>query len=944
MESFPTTSKLVRGLQIFTNKIYLKIFFVTVLFNSILFLSTAAAQESGSVYGKVIDAKTNEELIGANIFLDGTTIGAATDIEGNYYIKNIPAGEYTLVASMIGYSKLTVTKLMIKPGDHKKLDISLTSEALQTEEVVVTAEALKNTETSVLKIQQNSASIVDGVSSELISKNSSSDGTDVLKRMSGITISEGKYAFVRGVGDRYNSTLLNGASLPSTDPEKKSFSYDIIPAGLIENVITAKTFTPDKPADFSGGLVQITTVDFPSSFMLNVSASTGYNSNTTLKNFDSYNGGKTDFLGIDDGTRSKPGTISDTRVVRGNYTDAQLLDIARSFKNNWQTTNFSAPANGGMKITIGDKYDLGENSLFGYIGSFDYSNSSTTSYRQKNFYDFSGARYLYNGTSYTNSVMMSGMLNLSTKFNGNNKISLKNLINQNSDNETTGYLGDYRYANQYKDITSLRFVSRTLQSHQLAGEHFFNLLNGITWNWDLSYSRSDRNEPDARRYVYARDIDNPNEALRLKIDPSITTRFYSELQDKDYGFTTNFQIKPFVDPLLPHFSFGVLYNKKERNFDARIFGFRNNVGGSIVVEDSVLQLSIDKIFQPENINPTFITINEITKPSDSYSSLQRVGAGYVMLDATILRSFRLVTGVRYEYSEQNMDSYTITDDQVAVRDIYRDWLPSINLTYLLNEDINVRFAYSKTLARPEFREIAPFQYFDFLANELVEGNPDLKRALINNYDLRFEVFPGAGELFALSLFYKRFINPIELILIASSSNEPIRSYANAISADNYGAEIEIRKSLSFINDYFNNFSVVSNLSLIHSKIKIDNSGSQSFQESNRPLQGQADYIINFGLYYDNFEAGLNTGIVYNRVGNRISKVGYADLGDIVEKPVDEIDLIVSKKLFDNFVIKASAMDILNQTKKFIQRTPIGDKIAESYNNGRTIKLSISYQL
>ena len=244
-------------------------------------------------------------------------------------------------------------------------------------------------------------------------------------------------------------------------------------------------------------------------------------------------------------------TINNTRVVRGNYTDPQLLDIASSFKNNWQITNFSAPANGGMKITVGDKYDLGENSLFGYIGSFNYSNGSVTSQRQKNFYDFSGARYLYTGTSYINSVMMSGMLNLSAKFNGNNKISLKNLINQNSDNETTGYLGDYRYADQYRDITSLRFVSRTLESHQFTGEHFFDLLNGLTWNWDLSYSRSIRNEPDARRYVYARAIENPDEALRLKMDPSITTRFYGDLKDHDYSLNTNFTIKPFVD-LLSH--------------------------------------------------------------------------------------------------------------------------------------------------------------------------------------------------------------------------------------------------------------------------------------------------------------------------------------------------------------------------------------------------------
>ena len=667
MDSFPTTSPRGRRLGRANKKYLMKIFYKAILLNLMLFLSSAIAQENATIFGKIVDSATNEELIGANILLEGTTIGAASDIEGNFNVRNVPAGKYTLIASMIGYSKLTVTQLEVKPGENKKINISLISEALETEEVVVTAEALKNTEISVLKIQKNSANIVDGVSSELIAKNNSSDGTDVLKRMTGVTISDGKYAYVRGVGDRYNNTLLNGASLPSTDPEKKSFSYDIIPAGMIENVITAKTFTPDKPGDFTGGLVQINTVEFPNHFTLTLNATSGFNSNSTFKSFDTYSGGKTDFLGVDDGTRDLPGTINDTRVVRGNYTNAELQNIGLSFKNNWDTKGTKAPINGNFKLTVGDKYDLG-NDLFGYIASLDYSNTTSISNRQKNFYDFAGARYLYSGVSNTNGVMLGGMLNLSYKFSGSNKISFKNVVNQNSDDETTIYKGEYRYADQYRDITSLRFVSRTLQSHQLVGEHFFDLMSGISWDWGASYSRSLRNEPDARRYVYSRGLDTPNDPLRFQLDQSLTTRFYSDLEDNDYNFTTNFGIKPFVNPLLPKFSFGVLYNKKDRAFDARVFGFRNNPGGNFAEKDSILQLSVDRIFQPENINPTFISVNEITKPSDSYSSFQKVAAGYLMFDSNILTSFRLVAGARFEYSEQNMDSYTITNEAVNVHD------------------------------------------------------------------------------------------------------------------------------------------------------------------------------------------------------------------------------------------------------------------------------------
>jgi outer membrane receptor protein involved in Fe transport len=909
-----------------------------------LFLSTNLfAQGNGSIFGKIVDSSTGEELIGANILLEGTTIGAASDIEGNYRISNLSPGNFSLIVSMIGYSKMTVTDVEIKHGENKKVDLSLRLEAIETEEVVITAEALKNTETSVLKIQKNSANIVDGVSSELISKNNSSDGTDILKRMTGVTISDGKYAYVRGVGDRYNNTLLNGASLPSTDPEKKSFSYDIIPAGMVENLITAKTFTPDKPGDFTGGLVQISTIEFPNKFMLNVSTSAGYNSNSTFNSFTTYSGGSRDFLGFDDGTRSMPDIIDQTRVVRGNYSNDELNEIGLSFKNNWNTNPITAPINGNIKLSVGDKVEFGED-LFGYIASFDYSNATSTVDRSKNFYDFEGARYLYDGISNTNSVLMSGLLNLSYRLGANNKISFKNLYNQNSDDETTIYKGEYRAADQYREITSLRFVSRNLQSHQLVGNHFFDLMNGLVWDWGASYSKSERNEPDARRYIYSRALDEINEPLYFQLDQSNVTRFYSELVDNDYNFITNFSIKPFVNPQLPKISFGTLYNKKDRVFDARIFGFRNNAGGVFVEEDSILQLSIENIFKPENINPTFISVTEITRPSDSYSAFQKIAAGYFMFDATLINSFRLVAGARYEYSEQFMDSYTITNEPVIVKDYYRDWLPGINLTYLLNEKINIRLAFSKTLARPEFREKAPFSYFDFLANELVQGNPDLKRALITNYDLRFELFPGAGELVALSVFYKHFENPIELILIASSSYEPIRSYQNANSADNIGVELELRKNLGFIGEMFNNFSFITNLSFIDSKIKIEEGNGNGFQENERPLQGQANYIINLGLYYDNFELGLNSAITYNRVGERISQVGFADLGDIVERPADLIDFNISKRIFEQFNVKLSVMDILNQDKNLIQRTLEGDKIAQSMNNGRTFKIGISYQL
>ncbi|MDP2363881.1 MAG: carboxypeptidase-like regulatory domain-containing protein, partial [Ignavibacteria bacterium] len=623
---------------------------ITILFTLFILQAEILSQQTGNISGKITDKSNNEELIGANVLIVGTNLGASSDIDGKFSIGSLSEGNYTIKISYISYNSVTVENVIVKDGNSTKVDVSLESTTTELQEVIVTAEALKNSETSVLKIQKNSANIVDGFSGDLIKKNNSSDGTDILKRMSGVTISEGKYAFVRGVGDRYNNTLLNGASLPSTDPEKKSFSYDIFPANLIESVITAKTFTPDKPADFSGGLVQISTIEFPNKFTSEVSLSTGFNTETSLKEFSSYSGGETDYLGIDDGTRNYPGLIGTDKVTRGNYSDPQLNDITSAFSNNWNLNSKKAPVNGGFKITAGDKFDLSAQDVFGYIGSFSYSNSFTTTEKQKNFYDFSGPRYLYNGMNYSSNVMWSGMINLSYKFGLFNKLSLKNLYNQNADDESIVYKGDYRYADQYREITSLRFVSRSLFSTQFIGEHQFDFVNGLNLDWTFSYSRSDRNEPDARRYVYSKSIEEPTDPLRFQLDQSLATRYYGDLVDNDYNGGINFNFKLSENPELPKFKVGALYNKKDRVFDARTFGFRNLPGGSFGVEDSILQLSVQDIFKSENINPTFIGINEITKASDSYNSNQKVAAGYMMFDATVLEQIRLVAGARFEYS------------------------------------------------------------------------------------------------------------------------------------------------------------------------------------------------------------------------------------------------------------------------------------------------------
>lgn len=914
---------------------------------TILFISGVSgvfAQGKGVLQGTIRDNTNNEALIGANVVLVGTSWGASTDLDGKYSIKNIPAGKYSVTISYISYKSVTVSNVLISEAKPFTLSLGLEPAFTEIEEVVVTAEAVKSTEASLLKIQKNSVNIVDGLSAEMIKKTNASDGTDVLKKMTGVTIADGKYAYIRGVSERYNNTLLNGASLPSTDPEKRSFSYDMFPASLIENMITSKSFTPDKPGDFSGGLVEITTIEFPESFIFDAGYSSSLNSITSFKNFKTYSGGKSDFLGFDDGSRGLPSVVPDSKI---NRSTPNLDGIAKSFSNNWQTEDSKAFNNNSFKLNLGNKYDLGEDLVFGYIASANYGQSfDTKDVITKASYGFDGPKYQYSGTNSVSSVNWSAMLNTSFKFGGNNKISFKNVYNVNADDEVASYQGNNYYSNQAKDITALRYISRDLFSSQLVGSHSYSVLNGLSWNWNLNIAKSNRNEPDMRRFVYYDFLEDPFGKMKLGMNNDYPTRFFGSLVDNNRGIGSSISIRLFMNPSLPNIKTGFNIDVKDREFEARSFAFLNNAG----IPDSILTAPIGTIFQEKYFNTNKnkgIAIQEDTKPSDSYSADQGVKAFYVMTEFEPLEKLKVTTGVRYEYSNQKMKTTDLLGNAININSTYKDYLPALSLTYLLTEEINLRFAASRTIARPEFRELAPFQYYDFLSSELVEGNPNLKRANVSNYDFRTEFFTGPGELIAVSLFYKKFINPIEQVFKSSSAAEPIRTFANASGASNVGVELEVRKNFGltfgdfadthFLSDIF----FVANGAIINSKV--DGIGT-GFQVSSRPLQGQAKYIVNTGLYYDNKEDGLSGSIAYNRIGEKIAKVGVSGLGDVIELPRNQIDLSFGKTLAGGIDFKIGVKDILAEDYVQTQKSPLGKKEAERYNRGRTITAGISYRL
>ncbi len=902
-----------------------------------ILLATCAAvfaQTTGQISGKVTDAKNGEALIGANVILVELSTGAAADMDGNYNIRNVPPGAYALRFTYVSYTTKVVNNVTVKLGEITKLDVILQEEVIQGKEVVVEATAIMSSESAVLQQQRKAATIGDAVAADQIRRTPDATTGDALRRVTGVAVVDNKFVYVRGTSERYSNTLVNGTQLSSTEPDKKAYAFDTLPSNLLENTVISKSFTPDLPGNFSGGLVQINTVEFPEEFSIRLSVSGAYNSISTSSSFQEYQGGKHDYWGIDDGTRALPATINGEKVISSNYSSSELQTIGRSFSNIWAPSGDKAPLNSSYMISIGDGTELFGN-RFGYIGAFSYRNTYERIELERNDFNADNTpQYEFVGEQNRFSTLWGGLLNLSYKLGDFHKVSFKNLYNRAGDDEVITFLGNNYDAGAEWQNTGLRFVSRATYSGQLIGEHAFPALHSLRWDWRASYSTSDRDEPDYRRTIYSREIGSsaPFFAnISFVPSPASGGRFYSNMSDKIGGLASDFTVQ-FGNA---KFKTGGLYNKNDREFSARNFAFRT----TSQTDFNILYSDLSTLFAEEHIGQRGFVIDEITNKSDAYGASEKLFAGYLMFDTPFQvwnKSLRLIAGARVEDNSQKLDSFDAQDREVHVDLQNTDVLPAVNLTYNLNPSTNVRAAFSQTVSRPEFRELAPFGFYDFTTVSVVYGNPALRRALISNYDLRLEMFPRTGEILSASVFYKDFTDAIEEVIVPTT--ELTRSFGNADKAKNYGFELEVRKSLDFVNRALANFSATANYTWIKSSVDIAGS-STAIGRSGRRLQGQSPYTINLGLLYTDLSFGTSVSVLYNRFGERIAQVGSLYDDDIFELPRDLIDLTISQSLAHRYEIKVSAKDILGQEQVFEEggMKVRGNKRGSTYTVGLSMR-------
>jgi hypothetical protein len=912
------------------------------------------SQTIGGLKGTVIDESNGKPIPGINVVVKNTKFALSTDMDGNYIFRSIPAGTYEVEFSSMGYSSKLISEVIIKEKEITELSPTLSEQKNMLNEVVITRTKAKTESVKSLLIQQkNSVSVSDGISAETIKRTPDRSTSDVIKRISGASIQDNKFVIIRGLNDRYNTAYINGSPLPSSEPDRKAFSFDIFPSNMIDNLIISKTATPDLPGEFAGGVVQINTKSVPDKNFQSFSFGMGYNTVTTGKNQVSYVGGKLDDLGLDDGTRDL--FPIPNNLTANNPNDPNNVAFASAYatatQGDWNLFDKTFTPNMNIQYSLGRQFSIGEKSL-GALVSLTYNKTNTLFETNRRNYNDSGVdgepnilSENFNDMSYNEQVLAGALANFSFKINNNNSISLKNIYSINSEDKVilrTGLSGIDQEPPFFDFKNNARwFTSNKILSSQLNGDHYFTK-SKVKINWNGSISKVNRSIPNLRRNSYLSYgtpdyVAQISQAVNFQSGGNI---FYSE-NDETIAFAkTDFSKKfSFGEKASAEIKVGGSIQNRDRTFAAKLLGYvtMNNFDPT----NTLLTLPESEIFNPANMGALgngfngFSMLN-VTKPSDQYIASSKLNSAYAMVD-NVFDKWRFVWGVRMENFTQTLDSENDAGP-VRINQKQQDILPSLNVIYAINPKKNLRFSYSKTVNRPEFRELAPFKFFDFQTNFNTQGNETLQIATINNLDVRYEVYPGKGQLFSFSVFTKTFTNPIE---IKAAPNPKEIYYWNAPSAKNSGFEIEFRTLLSSLlgkeaGSASDNFTLFSNLAFIYSEVTVGTEPGLPETDKFRPMQGQSPYVLNAGLQYMN--KGWSASTSLNRVGNRIAIVGAPSAASGVGEPTlweksrTLLDLQISKTFMDNkFEIKLNVQNLLAQDQIFYRNNDTRIRTNENYS-------------
>lgn len=947
------------------------------------------------IKGIVIDQKSKETLIGAvitavpgngskNATQEKDGIKAVTDIAGNFSLQNLKDGTYTLYIKYVGYKTQKIDGVQLKGGkridgkaivsskdtsskndasEKALLTIALQPDEQQLNEVTVTAVERRNTDAAMIQVAKNSPVIVSNVSAQEISRTQDTNAGEVIRRVPGVSLIDDKFVMVRGLSQRYNNVWVNGGAVPSSEADSRAFSFDIIPSSQIDNLTIVKSPTAEYPADYSGGFIIVNTKEIPAENSFNIAVGGNWNTSSAFQNFSYSKGSGTDFLGFDNGLRNLNGGIHAALNPQFDANGKPVGDYATSLlgnglNNDWLVKNRKPLGDLKLAASLNQRWMLGGRTL-GMLAALNYTNEYRTYENMENnlygIYDAVNDKpnYLRHSVDdqYNNNVRLGAMLNFTfLSKDGNHKYQLKNIFNQLATSRYTWRDGVSAQSNLERSA-EYYYRSRTTYNGQLTGKHTFT---SDALDWSIGYAYANRHLPDRRRYLIDDALESGVYALSTGNDIS---RKWTQLDEHIFSLGVNDKHHFKFGNFEPDLQVGTYGEYRSREYQTRNFIYNWNVSANNM-PSGFRHSDIPTLLSSEaNMGYDKLYLLEEKQMRNNYRGHNTLGAGYLAMSLPFGK-LGIHAGVRFEHNDMELISNSRDYEKSESSRHYKtdDVFPSLNTTYKISDQHQVRLSYGRSINRPEFREVSSSVYYDFDLASNVQGNTELKNCYVDNLDLRYEWYPSRGELISLAVFYKHFDSPIEWTYTVAGGTDLIYSYKNAKSANNYGVELDIRKNLGFIG--LKDFSWSFNGALIKSKVQFE----KGSKEENRPMQGQSPYLINTGIFYKNEPLKMDIALLYNRIGKRIIGVGRSEgsTGDdsnsrvphSYEMPRNTIDFSLAKKFGNHLELKLNVRDLLAEKIYYKQFADVTysdgskkqvEEISRCYKPGRNIGLQAIYK-
>ena len=896
----------------------------------------------GILKGTVKSLEGKEPIEKVSVFIKGTRKKIITDSNGQFTAELYP-GSYSISFIHSQFSTQTVEGVEIKENEVTEKMVELTPASIELEEYVVLKPHIEGGIASLMADRKESSAVSDVIGAEQMSKSGDSNAASALKRVTGLTVVGGKYVYVRGMGERYSSTLLNGATLPSPEPEKRVVPLDIFPAGILQSVEVQKTFLPDMPGEFGGGVIKIRTKGVPEDFYASLSLSLGFDSDTFRSGM-TYSGGKYDWLGADDGGRNIPSKVVDatkdgvplkakSKYSNEGFTDEELEALGESFPNKWNTYEKTILPEMGFSFTLGDNWEFSGGKA-GVLGSFSYKNGTNLKETTLKTYSYSSGElnprssYKYDITS--NSVKMGAILDMGLELGKHTKIGNTFLMLRTSEDKVSVAEGFEAEIGDDSRTTKLRWIEQMLISEQIRGNHKIKALGDMGIDWRYTYSRAQMKMPDSRMYRY--DYYANNELWLLTKTTKSNERAFTSLVDNNHDMGIDIT-KPFeiYKELEFKLKSGFNFVAKDREVDTRRFefGFRNR-------DSDYLSQDMESILSPENISEDNATISEVTRNTDNYIADQFLISAYLMFDWEIWKNIILTGGMRYERSDYSVKTFELysSDPEIIESPLQSDdFLPGTSLTFKLPHDMQIRLGYSITVNRPSLKELSAATMDDIEGGGETLGNPELDQATIHSADFRYEWYFSTMESMSAAFFFKHFDKPIEQVFTDASGES--KTFENAEMARNLGVEIEARKNFGFIHDVLEDMFIAGNFSYIYSTVEVKDQKARS-------LQGQSPWILNLQLGYDNSDLGTVITVLYNMFGKRLDTLSVVG-PHAWESPWHQLDFVASQSFKYGFKLSFKAKNLIDLPSEVYYEGEGIKKLRSSYKKGREFSVGLSWK-